>query len=147
MRSTRQRSKPVVLNLKKTEFGYEIIPEKGGQELHHSKSSISKAEKSGSPSRSKNTDLEGETLNEINNQEPTRLLKTKTLGKTGAGASKNANSGMKGKAKKSPSIQTDIDIQKREEAPSTPISMALGTPVNTGEDSNNNFNLNKILTF
>jgi len=130
-RSTRQRSKPVILNLRKTEFGYEIIPEKGSSDLRHSKTSISKAEKSGSPSRAKNADQEGDASNENSMQEITRPLKTKNLTKFGA-----KNSGLKGKSKKSPSIQTDADAQKKDDAPSTPVSQALGTPLN-GEDNVN----------
>ncbi len=49
MRSTRQRSKPVILNLKKTEFGYEVIGEKEPEKIAAPKASVSKAEKVSSP--------------------------------------------------------------------------------------------------
>jgi SWI/SNF related-matrix-associated actin-dependent regulator of chromatin subfamily C len=119
MRSTRQRSKPVILNLKKTEFGYEVIGEKEPEKIVPPKISVSKAEK------------EGDSLNAGETPEVTKPAKAKTGPKAIGSGAKNLNS--KAKPKKTPSIQTENEGRKRDDDPNTPVSDANDTSVNNGE--------------
>jgi len=123
----------VILNLKKTEFGYEVIGEKE-EKIPPPKISVSKAEKVSSPKDLTNIKVinkEGENLNAGGAPEVTKPAKAKAGPKaTGSGA-KNLNS--KAKPKKSPSIQTDPEGLKRDDEPSTPASGVNETSVQNGE--------------
>jgi len=122
MRSTRQRSKPVILELKKTEFGYEVIGEKGMPEIAPPKVSVPKAEK------------EKDNLNAGGAPEVTKPAKAKTGPKGTSSGAKNLNSNSKAKPRKSPSIQTETEGQKRDDEAS---SAGSESSMNNGEDGLN----------